>query len=53
MRPVMLRPVKNLNTANMMMEEENTLAIPKHNANTYDTSSMGLRPYLMSSMTPK
>lgn len=51
--PVMLMPVKNRSTANMMIEEENTLAIAKHKASTYDTSSMDLRPYLRNDMTLK
>ncbi len=44
--PVMVNPVKNLSTANMMKEEEKALHNPKPIPNIYDTSSIGLRPNL-------
>lgn len=44
--PVMVNPVKNLSTANMMKEEEKVLHKPNPIPNIYDTSSIGLRPNL-------
>lgn len=44
--PVMVNPLKNLSTANMMKEEEKMLANAKAIPDIYDTSSIGLRPNL-------
>lgn len=44
--PVIVNPLKNLSTANMMKEEEKMLANVKAIPDIYDTSSIGLRPNL-------
>jgi len=44
--PVMVNPVKNLSTANMMKDEEKALHNPKPIPDICDTNNIGLRPYL-------
>lgn len=45
--PVMVNPVKNLKTANMIKEEEKALANANPIPNIYDTISIGFRPNLI------
>lgn len=44
--PVIVNPLKNLSTANMVKEVEKMLANAKAIPDMYDTSSIGLRPNL-------
>lgn len=44
--PVMLNPVRNLNTANITKEVEKALTNAKPIPATYEINSIGLRPYL-------